>query len=110
MLIVVRERTKEIGVRKALGATPWSIISLVMQESVTLTVLAGYLGLVAAVGLTELAGKMLAGGDAPLGRPEVDFTVAVTATIVLVIAGAIAGLIPARHAAAVHPVEALRAE
>lgn len=110
MVIVVRERTKEIGVRKALGATPRSIITLVLQESVTLTVMAGYLGLVAAVGLTEFVGNMLEGTDIPLGRPEVDFAVAVSATIVLVIAGAIAGFIPARQAAAVHPVKALRAE
>jgi len=110
MIIVVRERTREIGIRKALGATPWSIIAQVMQESVTLTLLAGYSGLVVAVGLSELFGSMVADSDLPLGRPEIDFSVAISATIILVVAGAIAGFMPARRAAAIQPVHALRAE
>lgn len=110
MIIVVRERTREIGIRKALGATPWSIISQVMHESITLTLLAGYTGLVAAVGLSEFFAGVVEGSDMPLGRPEIDFSVAITATMILVVAGAIAGFIPARRAAAVHPVHALRAE
>jgi putative ABC transport system permease protein len=110
MIIVVRERTREIGIRKALGATPWSIVAHVMHESITLTLLAGYTGLVSAVALTEFLAGMLEGSELPLGRPEVDFSVAITATMILVVAGAFAGFFPARHAAAVQPVHALRAE
>lgn len=110
MIIVVRERTREIGIRKALGATPWSIIAQVMQESVTLTLLAGYTGLVAAVGLAEAFASVVESSEMPLGRPDVDFSVAITATIILVVAGAIAGFVPARRAAAVQPIQALRAE
>ena len=109
MIIVVKERTKEIGIRRALGAPPWAIVSHIMQESIALTLLAGYSGLVSAVALSELFGSLLEGSDMPLGRPEVDFTTAIAATIILVVAGAIAGFIPARHAVAIHPVEALRA-
>ena len=108
MIIVVRERTKEIGIRRALGAPPWAIVVQIMQESITLTLLAGYSGLVAAVALSELFGSMLEGSNMPLGRPEVDFSVAIAATLILVVAGAIAGFIPARQAVAIHPVEALR--
>lgn len=110
MVIVVRERTREIGIRKALGATPWSIVAHVMHESIVLTLLAGYTGLVSAVALSEFLGGMLERSDLPLGRPEVDFSVAIAATVILVIAGAFAGFIPARHAAAIQPVHALRAE
>jgi len=109
MIIVVRERTKEIGIRRALGAPPWAIITHIMQESITLTLLAGYTGLVSAVALSEFIGSYVEGTDMPLGRPEVDFSVAVAATIILVVAGAIAGFIPARQAASIPPVEALRA-
>ncbi|MCP4448872.1 MAG: ABC transporter permease [Myxococcales bacterium] len=109
MIIVVRERTKEIGIRRALGAPPWAIVAQVMQESITLTVLAGYTGLVTAVALSEFLGEWLEGTDVPIGRPEVDFSTAIAATVIIIIAGAIAGFIPARHAVAIHPVEALRA-
>ena len=110
MLIVVRERTKEIGIRKALGARPWAIISHVMQESIILTLIAGYSGLLLAVALSEVIGDVLEGSDMPLGRPEVDFAVALTALAILVVAGAIAGFVPAKQAASIQPVEALRAE
>jgi putative ABC transport system permease protein len=110
MIIVVRERTREIGIRKALGATPWSIVAQIMHESVTLTLLAGYTGLVTAVGLAELMASWLENSDMPLGPPEIDFSVAITATLILVVAGAFAGFVPARRAAAVQPVHALRAE
>ncbi len=109
MMIVVKERTKEIGVRKAMGATPWSIISLVMQESILITALSGYIGLVLGVGLLELISTYLPVMDY-FTNPEVDMNVAIGATIIMIIAGAIAGFVPARRAASVKPVVALRDE
>jgi len=109
MMIVVKERTKEIGVRKSMGATPWSIISLILQESVLITAFAGYIGLVLGVGLLELVAGMLPSTDY-FANPEVDFRIAVGATLILVFAGTIAGFVPARKAAAIKPVEALRDE
>jgi putative ABC transport system permease protein len=111
LLIIVKERTRELGIRKALGATPASIVGLVLQESVALTALSGYAGLVAGVGALELLGNFVEKLDgAPLSGPEVDLEAALIAAGVLVVAGAIAGIVPARHAARVAPVEALRAE
>ena len=106
MMIAVKERTKEIGVRKALGATPTSIIAMIIQESVFLTGLAGLLGLVAGVALLELTSR---GVDNEFIRnPSVDLRVGVAATLGLVIAGALAGFFPARAAARVNPIHALR--
>jgi putative ABC transport system permease protein len=111
LLIIVKERTRELGIRKALGATPSAIVGLILQESVALTALSGYAGLVAGVGALELLSNFFAKLDeAPLTRPEVDLQAALIAAAVLVVAGAIAGIMPARHAARVAPVEALRAE
>ena len=109
MMIVVKERTKEIGIRKALGATPISIISLILQESIMITGFAGYVGLVLGVGLLELISKNMPPSDF-FRNPEADFSLAVGATILLVIAGAVAGFVPAMKAAKVRPVEALRDE
>jgi putative ABC transport system permease protein len=111
LLIIVKERTREIGVRKALGATPASIVRLVVEEAMALTSLAGYTGLVAGVAALEGISRLVEHLDgAPLRSPEVDFPAAVAAALVLVVAGAVAGIVPARHAARVPPVEALRAE
>ncbi len=109
MIVVVKERTKEIGIRKALGATPRSIISLIIQESVFITAVAGYIGLVLAVLVVEAMNSLIT--DAPFFRnPSVDFKTAIYTTILLVITGALAGFVPARRAAKVQPIEALRDE
>jgi putative ABC transport system permease protein len=113
MLIVVKERTKEIGVRKALGATPWSIISLVITESVVITAFAGYMGLLLGVGLVEGINSLLKANNAEgefFANPEVNMSVAIASVVLLVIVGAMAGLIPASKAAKVNPVVALKDE
>lgn len=113
MLIVVKERTKEIGIRKALGATPWSIISLILQESIVITSAAGYFGLLAGTGLIAgvdyLLKKFKAEGEF-FANPEVNLPIALTAVLLLVVMGALAGLIPATKAARVDPVVALKDE
>jgi putative ABC transport system permease protein len=108
MMIVVKDRTREIGIRKSMGATPWSIISLILQESILITAFAGYIGLVLGVGLLEVISGHIE--TQFFTNPEADFMTAVSATIVLVVSGAIAGFIPARRAAAIKPIEALRDE
>lgn len=111
MLITVKERTKEIGVRKALGATPWSVISMVMKESIVLTAIAGLFGVAAGTFLLELCGMAFPNTpEFPLAAPEVHLDTALIAVVVLVAAGAVAGIMPASHAASIKPVEALRAE
>lgn len=113
MLIVVKERTKEIGLRKALGATPWSIISLVLQESIFITTISGYIGLIAGIGVVEGVRQLLIAFDANgefFANPQVNLTAAVAATLFLIIGGAFAGLMPASKAANISPIEALRDE
>jgi len=110
MIVVVKERTKEIGIRKALGATPRSIIGLIIMESIVITGFAGYLGLASGVGLLGLLSPLFASPDSYFQNPSANFGVAVSATILLVIAGTLAGLIPARRAAKVQPVIALKDE
>jgi putative ABC transport system permease protein len=109
MLIVVKERTREIGIRKALGATPANVTGQVIMEAVFVSAVAGYLGLVCGVGLLEGLSKAIPGNEM-FRNPTIDIRVALYATAVLIISGALAGLIPARRAAAIRPIEALRDE
>lgn len=113
MLIVVKERTKEIGIQRALGATPYQIKSQIVIEAVFLTTIAGYIGLALGVGVLELISTLLAQSGAStdmFNNPSVDFNKAITALIVLVFAGALAGLIPAQRAVQLKPIDALRDE
>lgn len=110
MMIVVKERTQEIGIRKAMGATPWSVITLILMESVLITAFAGYIGLVMGVGLLELVSPMFESADTFFKNPSVDVRVAIGATVVMVVSGMLAGFVPARKAAAIRPIEALRYE
>jgi putative ABC transport system permease protein len=113
MLIVVKERTREIGLRKAIGATPASIVAMIVQESVFITAVAGYTGLVVGVLLLEGIDKLLSasGGNTGFFRhPEVDFKTAIVALVVLIISGLLASLMPAAKAAAVNPIVALQDE
>ncbi len=109
MMIVVKERTKEIGIRKAIGASPVSIVSMIIQESVLITGLAGYTGLVFGIFLLEMFNKFVPPSDF-FRNPEVDLIVAVSATILIVIAGMLAGFFPALRASRIEPVIALRDE
>ena len=109
MLIIVKERTKEIGIRKSLGATPFSIISLIVQESIFLTMVGGYLALIFGLMILDLLSKFLP-EDFIILNPNVSPEVAVGSLLLLVIGGIIAGLMPARKAAAVSPIEAIRQE
>lgn len=109
MMIVVKERTKEIGVRKALGATPISIVMLIIQESVFITSIAGYIGLMLGIGLVEVIQRAGLEGDF-FKNPEVDLKIALFSVLLIVVAGALAGLFPALRAARVEPIVALREE
>ena len=114
MLIIVKERTKEIGVRKALGATPGSIISLIIQESVVITLFAGYMGIFLGTLIIESLGHFIRqqeGGTLEMfGPPEVSFTTVLASLLTLVVFGALAGLVPARKAAKISPIEAIRVD
>jgi len=108
MMIIVKERTKEIGIRKALGASPISIIIMILHESIFITTISGFIGLLTGLALLELVGPHAE--SEYFRNPQVDFTVAISTLIVLVIAGALAGFIPAYRAAKIRPIVALRDE
>jgi len=117
MIILVKERTKEIGIRKAIGATPWSVIRLVLAESVFITTLSGFLGLVFGMGLLSAISIILQNiaNQSPqvekiFFNPTANVSVVVAALIVLIVAGLIAGFVPARRAAGIKPIEALHDE
>jgi len=108
MLIIVKDRTREIGVRKALGAQPWSIVGMILQEAIFVTAVSGFAGLILSMGLLEIVGPNVE-VDYVL-NPSVNFSIAFTMVIVLIIAGALAGFFPAYRAANIQPIEALRDE
>ena len=118
MLITVKERTREFGIRKALGAKPLSILWLIIVESVTITTIFGYIGMVAGIGATEWMNNAFGNQTMVNGiwsetvflNPTVDIGIAIQATLTLVIAGTLAGLFPARKAVSIRPIEALRAD
>ena len=108
MVYIVKERTKELGIRKALGATPNSIIGMIMMESIFVTAIAGYAGLLIGVFTLKAMGKSLE--KYFILNPSVETYVVVGATIILIIAGTIAGYIPAKRAASIKPIVALNDE
>ncbi len=115
MLVIVKERTQEIGIMRAIGATPRVIIAQIISESVFLTTIAGYFGLFFGIFLLELANKGLEsaavnGADIFIKNPGVNLTVAVSCLLILIISGAFAGYIPARRAIQIKPIDALRTE
>jgi len=106
MVFIVKERTKEIGIRKALGASPKSIVSIILLESILITTLAGYVGLLIGVGVLKLIGPSLK--EYFITNPSVSMNLVVGATITLILAGALAGYLPARRASRIKPIIALR--
>ena len=117
MLITVKERTREFGIRKAIGATPWSILRLIIIESIIITTIFGYIGMLCGIGANlymdaTMGHEMVDAGifkQSMFLNPTVGFDVCIEATLLIVIAGTIAGLIPARKAAKIRPIEALNA-
>ena len=112
MLIVVKERTKEIGVRRALGATPWGVRMQILQESLTLTIISGMAGVAFASGVIWFMNFLLAsvGPLENFANPSVDIKVILIALLILVFFGVLAGLIPAIRATKMKPIDALRTE
>lgn len=108
MLIIVKDRTKEIGIRKAIGAQPISIIGMILHESIFVTAVAGFFGLVFSLFVLEIIGPLIETDY--IKNPSVDFKVALTTVIILVVAGALAGFFPAYRASSIKPIEALRDE
>ena len=118
MLITVKERTHEFGIRKALGAKPGSILWLIIVESIVITTFFGYIGMVAGIAVTEwmnsaFGNQQMDNGmwsETVFSNPTVDLSIAIQATLTLVVAGTLAGFFPARKAVSISPIEALRAD
>ncbi len=111
MLVVVRERTQEIGIQRAIGATPWNIITQLVMESVMLVSMAGYLGLFAGIGLVELINSAISGQVIEaFSNPQISLKVAFSALIIMIICGLLAAIIPARKAVSMKPIDAIRSE
>jgi putative ABC transport system permease protein len=110
MLVTVRERTREIGIRRALGATPRNIIGQILSESIVLTLVAGLSGIVIGVGMLRATGILLSQGDQFFKDPQISFGMAVASLIVLIIIGTFAGYLPAQRAMLIKPVEAISEE
>jgi putative ABC transport system permease protein len=108
MLIVVKERTREIGIRKALGAKPWSIVGMILHEAIFVTALSGFMGLFFSMGLLELVGPHIEVDY--IMNPSVNLNVALSTVFVLILAGTIAGFFPAWRAANIQVINALRDE
>lgn len=109
MLISIKERTREIGIRRALGAKPFAIIAHVIAEASVLTFIAGYAGLMLGVGMVELANKIIGGEENDVIRnPEIGFEIAVFSLVIIVVSGVLAGLIPSLRAISIKPVDAIR--
>ena len=118
MLITVKERTHEFGIRKAIGAKPWSILRLIILESIITTTFFGYIGMLLGIAANEYMDATLGHSQIDTGlfkttmfvNPTVGLDVCFEATLVMIVAGTLAGLIPAHKAATIRPIEALRAE
>ncbi|KUL05919.1 MAG: hypothetical protein XE13_1099 [Proteiniphilum sp. 51_7] len=110
MLVTVRERTREIGIRRALGATPRDIIGQILSESIILTVLAGLTGIVVGVGMLRATGIVLSQGDQFFKDPQISFGMAVGSLFILLVIGTFAGYLPAQRAMLIKPVEAIAEE
>ncbi len=110
MLVTVRERTKEIGIRRAIGASPWLIARQIIAESMVLTTISGLLGIMAGVGIIFLFEPVLAASDSFVKHPEVSFSAATTCLLVIIIIGILAGLLPTVRALKIKPIEALSEE
>lgn len=118
MLITVKERTHEFGIRKAIGARPWSILRLIITESVVITTFFGYIGMILGIAANQYMDSTIGHMQADTGlfeaamfvNPTVGIDICVAATIVMIVAGTLAGLVPARRAARIRPIEALREE
>jgi len=108
MLIIVKDRTREIGIRKALGAKPWSIIGMILHEAVFVTAVSGFAGFIVSMGLLEILGPSIEVDY--IVNPSVDFNIALTTVFILIFVGAVAGFIPAWRAASIKPIQALRDE
>lgn len=113
MLVTVRERTQEIGVRRALGASPFTILKQIMSESLVLTFLAGIFGIVLGVGVLAIVSQILVANPSdkmPLSNPQISFGIAIAALMVIVVAGLVAGWLPSKRALQIKAIDALRDE